>query len=86
MPTRRSTAVVVAGGVELSSYPDRCVLALERRTLPAVVASAPGVDGGGHLEEADEEEGQPDCGSSHHVRPGWRQQTAVGDEQEHDGQ
>jgi acetylornithine deacetylase len=31
-------ASLISGGVELSSYPDRCVLSLERRTLPGETA------------------------------------------------
>jgi acetylornithine deacetylase len=32
-------ASVIAGGVELSSYPERCVVGLERRTLPGETAA-----------------------------------------------
>ena len=33
-------ASVIEGGVELSSYPERCVLSVERRTLPGETAAA----------------------------------------------
>jgi acetylornithine deacetylase len=33
-------ASIIAGGTEWSSYPDRCVLHMERRTLPAEAADA----------------------------------------------
>jgi acetylornithine deacetylase len=33
-------ASLISGGVELSSYPDRCVLAIERRTIPGETAAS----------------------------------------------
>src|SRR5262249_38304323 len=37
-------ASLISGGVELSSYPDRCVVSIERRTVPGETAASVGAE------------------------------------------